>query len=132
MEGTTPHFSCSQFRLNTFQYSEGQNLTSLVSDASEDTLCAVANLRSQLKDYSANLAFVIGKCIVAQMRHISIPRLEMQAAVLVMKLKGHIVKEHEIKIHNCSFCSDLTTVWQGIHSSHGKEQKSEATEWLRY
>ena len=40
------------------------------ADASEDTMCAVAYLRSQPKKYSADLAFVIGKCIVAQMRHL--------------------------------------------------------------
>ena len=31
------------------------------ADASEDTMCAVAYLRSQPKEYSADLAFVIGK-----------------------------------------------------------------------
>ena len=34
------------------------------ADASEDTMCAVAYLRSQHKEYSADLAFVIGKCRV--------------------------------------------------------------------
>ena len=34
------------------------------ADASEDTMCAVAYLRSKPKEYSANLAFVIGKCRV--------------------------------------------------------------------
>ena len=41
-----------------------------VFDASEDTMCAVAYLRSQPKEYSADLAFVIGKCSVAPMRHL--------------------------------------------------------------
>ena len=45
----------------------------LFADASEDTMCAVAYLRSQPKEYSADLAFVIGKCRVAPMRHLSIP-----------------------------------------------------------
>ena len=35
-------------------------------DASEDTMCAVAYLRSQPKEYSADLAFVIRKCRVAR------------------------------------------------------------------
>ena len=44
------------------------------TDASEDTMCAVAYLRSQAKEYSADLSFVIGKCRVAPMRHLSIQR----------------------------------------------------------
>ena len=44
------------------------------ADASEDTMCAVAYLRSKPKEYSADIAFVIGKSRVAPMRHLSIPR----------------------------------------------------------
>ena len=75
-------------------------------DASEDTMCAVAYLGSQPKEYSADLAFVIGKYRVAPMRHFSIRRLELQAAVMAVGLKKQIVKEHEIKINSCSFWSD--------------------------
>ena len=92
------------------------------ADASEDTMCAVVYLRSKPKEYSANLAFVIGKCRVAPMRHLSIPRLELQAAVMAVRLKEQIVKEHERKIHICNFWSDSTTVLQWIHSSHRKQQ----------
>ena len=92
------------------------------ADASEDTMCAVAYLRSQPKEYSAVLAFVIGKCRVAPMRHLSIPRLELQAAFMAVRLKEQIVKEHEMKIISCSFWSDSTTVLQWIHSSHRKQQ----------
>ena len=90
--------------------------------ASEDTMCAVAYLRSKPKEYSADLAFVIGKCRVAPMRHLSIPRLELQAAVMAVRLKEQIVKEHESKIHSCNFWTDSTTVLQRIHSSHRKQR----------
>ena len=56
------------------------------------------------------------------MRHLSIPRLELQAAVMAVRLKEQIVKEHESKIHNCNFWTDSTTVLQWIHSSHRKQQ----------
>ena len=92
------------------------------ADASEDTMCAVAYLRSQPKEYPAGMAYVIGKCRVAPMRHLSIPQLELQAAVMAAKLKEQVVKEHEMKINSCSFWSDLTTVLQWIHSSHRKQQ----------
>ena len=90
------------------------------ADASEDTMCAVAYLRSQSKEDSSDLAFVIGKCRVAPMRHLSITRLELQAAVMAVRLKEQIVKEHKMKINSCSFWSDSTTVLQWIHSSHRK------------
>ena len=56
------------------------------------------------------------------MRHLSIPRLELQAAVMAVRLRNQIVKEHEMKISSCSFWSDSTTVLQWIHSSHRKQQ----------
>ena len=56
------------------------------------------------------------------MRHLSIQRLELQAAVMAVRLKEQIVKEHELKIRSCSFWSDSTTVLQWIHSSHRKQQ----------
>ena len=92
------------------------------ADASEDTKSAVAYLRSQLKEYSADLAFVIGKCRVAPMRHLSIPRLELTAAVMGVRLKEQIVKEHKMRIQCCSFWLDSTTVLQWIHSSHRRQQ----------
>ena len=92
------------------------------ADASENTMCAVAYLRSKPKEYSADLAFVIGKCRVAPMRHLSIPRLELQAAVMAVRLKEQIVKEHEAKIHSCNFWTDSTTVLQCFHGSHRKQQ----------
>ena len=56
------------------------------------------------------------------MRHLSIPRLELQAAVMAVRRKEQIVKEHESKIHSCNFWTDSTTVLQWIHSSHRKQQ----------
>ena len=92
------------------------------ADASDDALCAVAYLRSQPREYSADLAFVIGKFRVTPMRHLSIPQMEMQAAVLVVRLKEQIVKEHEMMIKSCSFWRDSTTVLQWIQCSHWKQQ----------
>ena len=92
------------------------------ADESEDTMCTVAYLRSQPNEYSADLAFVIGKCRVGPMRHLSIPKLELQAAVVAVRLREQIVKEHEMKITSCSFWSDSTRVLQWIHSYHRKKQ----------
>ena len=105
-----------------FSTTKGKWELHVFADASEDTMCAVAYLRSKPKEYSADLAFVIGKCRVALMLHLCIPRLELQAAVMAVRLKEQIVKEHEMKIHSCNFWTDSTTVLQWIHSSHRKQQ----------
>ena len=52
------------------------------ADASEEMMFAVAYLRTQPNEYPADLAFVIGKCREAPMRHLSIPQLELQAAFM--------------------------------------------------
>ena len=56
------------------------------------------------------------------MRHLPIPRLELQAAVMAVRLKEQIVKKRESKIHSCNFWTDPTTVLQWIHSSYRKQQ----------
>ena len=92
------------------------------ADKSGDRMCAVAYLCLQPKEYSADLAFLIGKSRVEPMRHLSIPRLEQQAAVMVARLKDQTVKAHEMKINNRSFWSESTTVLPRIHISHRKQQ----------
>ena len=56
------------------------------------------------------------------MRYLSVPRLELQVAVMAVRLKEQIVKEHGMKITSCSFWSDSTTVLQWIHSFHRRQQ----------
>ena len=82
----------------------------------------VAYLRSQLRECSSDLISVIGKCRIAPIRHLSLHRLELQAAVMTVILTEQIFREHKIKIHSCFFRSDSTTVLQWIHSSHCKQQ----------
>ena len=70
----------------------------LFADAFEDTMCKVTYLHSQPTDFSAVSAFVFGKCRVALMRYLSIPRLELKAIVMAVRLKEQIVKEQESNI----------------------------------
>ena len=56
------------------------------------------------------------------MRHLSIPRLELQATVMAVRLEEQIVKEQESKIQSCNFWTDSTIVLQWIQSSHRKQQ----------
>ena len=92
------------------------------AEASEDTICVVAYLRSKPKEYSANLAFVVGKCRVGPMPRASIPCLELEAAVKAVRLKEQTFKEHKSEIQTFKFWTDSSTVLQWIHSSHRKQQ----------
>ena len=96
------------------------------ADASEETMCPRAYIRSEVKEISAELKLAIGKCRVAPMRHLFIPRLELQAAVMAVRLKEQIVKEHESKTHRCNFWTDSTTSLQWIENSRRKQQVSVA------
>ena len=73
------------------------------ADASEDKMYAVAYLRLQLKQFAADLVFVIRKHRVEPIRHLSIPRLELQVAVMALRLKEHIVNNHQNKVKQLQF-----------------------------
>ena len=94
----------------------------MFAGAFEDTKCAVAYLRSKPKEYSADLAFIIGKCrVAAPMQHTFLSRMELQAAVMAVRLKELILKENESNINSSNFWTDSTTVLQLIHSSRKQE-----------
>ena len=82
----------------------------------------MAYLKSQPKEFPADLAFVNGKCKVVPMRHLSLPRLDLHAVVMAPRFKEQIVKEHEMKLRCRSFWADSLTVLQWINSFHRKNQ----------
>ena len=54
-------------------------------DASQSAMCAVAYLRS-VQCETAVVSFLVAKCRVAPIRASTIPKLEFQAAVIVLRL----------------------------------------------
>jgi len=66
-------------------------------DASEQAFAAVAYFRIQ-RGEEVEVGFVTSKTRVAPVRQISIPRLELQAAVLGSRMAKCVQEEHEIKI----------------------------------
>ena len=61
--------------------------------------------------------FVTTKTRVAPQKHLSIPRLELQAAVSSVRLSTMAVKEHEYVIESVYFWIDSSTVLQWIQGS---------------
>ena len=63
----------------------------------------------------------MGKARVAPMKHHTIPKLELMAALTGNRLKDAIIKEHSIHFHKIYMWSDSTTVIQWIRSSNEKQ-----------
>ena len=86
-------------------------------DSSQDVFCAVSFLRARLaKSQKTELAFVFGKARVAPMKMLSIPKLELQAALLATRLKEEILKALTFKVSNVFIWTDSTTVLQWLNS----------------
>ena len=98
---------CTNLRLHIF------------TDASEEAMCIVAYLQDEA---TLKLTYVIGKCRVAPIRHTTIPKLELQAAVYGVRLKRQILREHDVKIDKVYHWTDSSTVLQWLQSAHKKQQ----------
>ena len=88
----------------------------LFSDASRQGYAAVAYLR--LKDVFNRIhcAFVMGKARLAPVREISIPRLELTAAVISVKLSKIIREELDMTIDQVHYWTDSTSVLKCINN----------------
>lgn len=90
----------------------------IFADASEMAFAAVAYWRIARPDGQVDIAFVAGKTRCAPVKLLSIPRLELQAAVLAVRLRQSIEAAHPIKLTRVVFWSDSTTVLSWIRSDH--------------
>ncbi|KAL0879437.1 hypothetical protein ABMA27_003188 [Loxostege sticticalis] len=84
-------------------------------DASSKAMCAVAYWRWE-DDGNVYVAFIASKSRVAPLKPITIPKLELQAALLAARLADTITREHELKINERYFWCDSTTVLQWIYN----------------
>ena len=55
------------------------------------------------------------------MRQLSIPRLELQAAMYATRLRDSIIAEHDLVFSKICHWSDSMTVLHWLHSSHKKQ-----------
>ncbi|XP_037825055.1 uncharacterized protein LOC119613182 [Lucilia sericata] len=91
-------------------------------DASEDAFGAVSYWRSINAHNKIEVSLVAAKSRCAPLKIMSIPRLELQAAVLGTRLMVTILKEHSVKVSRIICWSDSTTVinWIGSESRRYK------------
>ena len=62
------------------------------------------------------VAFVFGKASVAPMKGLSMPKLELRAALLGTRLKEDVLKALTIPVSNTFMWTDSTTVLQWFNS----------------
>ncbi|XP_036347887.1 uncharacterized protein LOC118757238 [Rhagoletis pomonella] len=81
-----------------------------------DKVLAVAYLRI-FKGEDVDIAFVAAKSRCAPLKGMTIPRLELQAAVLGSRLQKSVVEYHDFNIHRIVLWSDSKTVLLWIRST---------------
>ena len=86
-------------------------------DSSQDVFCAVGCFRARnFEIQKTEIAFFFGKARVAPMKALSIPKLEMQAALLASSLKEDTLRALSIDVNRTFLWNNSTTVLQGLHS----------------
>ena len=85
------------------------------ADASQSGYGAVSYLRVT-DGHRVHCAFIIGKARLAPQKSITIPRLELTAATVAVRLDEMIKDELQVPIHQTYFWTDSTTVLQYIRN----------------
>ncbi len=89
------------------------------SDASTAGFGAAVYIRTE-SGKGIEVTLVIAKARLAPIHQISVPKLELQGALLALRLIAYCLKEMTILISCVFFWVDATTVLKWIHSSHRK------------
>ena len=87
--------------------------------ASEEAMCIVTYLQDEA---TIKLTYVIGKCFVAPIGHLTITKLELQAAVYWVRLRKQMLNEHDVRIEKIYHCTDSSTVIQWLQAALKKKQ----------
>ena len=82
-------------------------------------MCIVAYLQDEA---TIRFTYVIGKCRVAPIRHMTIPKSELQAAVYGDRLRKQILSEHDVRIDKFYQWTDSSTVLQWLQAAHKKQE----------
>ena len=91
----------------------------IFTDASEEVMCIVEYLQEEA---ALKLTSQIGKCRVAPIKHMTIPKLELQAAVYGVRLRKQILSEHDVRIDKIYHWTDSSTVLRWLQAAHKKQQ----------
>jgi hypothetical protein len=99
----------------------------MFSDASEVAYSASAYVRITDDQGGIHCSFVMGKCRNSPIRRPTIPRLELLASVMAVRLSNLIRSEFDWKFDNIIFWTDSTTVLQYIYNESRRFHRFVAT-----
>ncbi|XP_055586245.1 uncharacterized protein LOC129738941 [Uranotaenia lowii] len=105
------------YRTTTSAESSNSIELHIFCDASENGMAAVAYFRFE-EEGKVECALIGSKTRVAPLKFLSIPRLELQAAVVGARLAGSIVSSHRIRITRRIFWTDSRDVVCWLRSDH--------------
>ena len=98
-------------------------------DANEKAYAAVAYLRASSATDEHTTAFVSSRARVSPVKPVSIPRLELQGAVMGSRLANTVKQEHDLPIKRTVFWSDSMTVLLWIRSD-AHHYRPFVTHWI--
>lgn len=110
-------------------------------DASQYAYGVVSYLRVQDSSGRVYCSFLTSKSRLAPMKAISIPRLELSAAVLAVKVEESLISELDIPLGKSTFWTDSMLVLQYINNCHKRfkvfvanrvadiQRRTEANQW---
>ena len=88
-----------------------------IVDDLQNLLSAVAYIRTQKQDDIFQTSFLLGKCKVATIKQISVPKLELEAAVLGTRLRTLIETEMTLEFEKAYLWTDSRVVLDWISST---------------
>ena len=88
------------------------------SDASEEGYGVVSYLRIIASQGNIACSILLGKARVPPLKTVTMPRLELTAATVAVKIHKQIKEELTLPIHEVAFWTDSTIVLQYIKNSH--------------
>ena len=93
----------------------------MFGDSSQDIFSAVEFLLAQVTTptgkVKTELAFVLGKARMAPMKVMTVPRVELQAALLAVRLNNKIIQALTVTVNQVFMLTDSMTVLQWINSN---------------
>ena len=92
------------------------------SDASESAFGACVYIRWQLSNGQFETRFVTAKSRVAPLKRLTVPRLELQAAVMATRLNSSVIEELRMTVEKTVFFTDSTIALSWIRS-HARSYK---------
>ncbi|XP_043660207.1 uncharacterized protein LOC122624614 [Drosophila teissieri] len=110
-----------EFRCPRYYFGDGRVRTlqlHIFVDSSQSAFAAAAYWRATYASGDVQAHFICSKTKCAPMRTMSIPRLELQAAVLGTRLMDTVKQEHGVAISSCVLWTDSKTVLHWISSTH--------------